>query len=116
MYTQPGPWLINNGGITGTWHDHYVEDYTLKAKVGYYPDNKTHRFSFGIEHHFQEYQWTDVYKPWVGAPIKINDTLTTPSTSVGVSSDIWKVNPRNGAIYGQDVITSKELLQPLVCD
>ena len=110
VYTQPGPWLINNGGITGTWHDHYVQDYTLKAKVGYYPDNKTHRFSFGLEHHFQEYQWTDVYKPWVGAPIIINDTLTTPSTSVGVSSDIWNVKPSNGAIFGQDVITYKGIV------
>ncbi len=110
VYNLPGPWLINNGGITGTWHDHYVEDYTLKAKVGFYPDNKTHRFSFGFEHHFIEYQWTDVYKPWVGAPIIINDTLTTPSTSVGVSSDIWKVNPTNGALYGQDVITYKGIV------
>ena len=110
VYTQPGPWLYNNGGITGTWHDHYVEDYTIKAKVGYYPDNKTHRYSFGFEHHFQEYQWTDVYKPWVGAPIRINDTLTTPSTSVGVSSDIWNVKPSNGAIYVQDVITYKGIV------
>ncbi|MGB1003139.1 MAG: TonB-dependent receptor [Salibacteraceae bacterium] len=110
VYTQPGPWLINNGGITGTWHDHYVQDYTLKAKVGYYPDNKTHRFGFGFEHHFQEYQWTDVFKPWVGAPIVINDTLTTPSTSVGVTSDIWNVKPSNGAIYGQDVITYKGIV------
>lgn len=110
IYNLPGPWLINNGGISGTWHDHYVEDYTIKAKVGFYPDNKTHRFSFGFEHHFIEYQWTDVFKPWVGAPIVVNDTLTTPSTSVGVSSDIWKVNPTNGAIYAQDVITYKGIV------
>ena len=110
VYTNPGPWLINNGGITGTWHDHFVQDYTLKAKVGYYPENKTHRYSFGFEHHFQEYQWTDVYKPWVGAPIQINDTLTTPSTSVGVTSDIWNVKPSNGAIYVQDVITYKGIV------
>lgn len=110
VYTQPGPWLINNGGITGIWHDHFVQDYTVKAKIGYYPDNKTHRFSFGFEHHFQEYQWTDVFKPWVGAPIVINDTLTTPSTSVGVTSDIWNVKPSNGAIYGQDVITYKGIV------
>jgi outer membrane receptor protein involved in Fe transport len=110
VYTQPGPWLYNNGGITGTWHDHYVQDYTVKAKVGYYPENKTHRYSFGFEHHFQEYQWTDVYKPWVGAPIVINDTLTTPSTSIGVSSDIWNVKPSNGALYAQDVITYKGIV------
>jgi outer membrane receptor protein involved in Fe transport len=110
VYNLPGPWLINNGGISGTWHDHYVEDYTLKAKVGFYPDNKTHRYSFGFEHHFIEYQWADVFKPWVGAPIVVNDTLTTPSTSVGVSSDIWKVNPSNGALYGQDVVTYKGIV------
>ena len=110
VYNLPGPWLVNNGGISGVWHDHYVEDYTIKAKLGFYPENKTHRFSFGLEHHFIEYQWTDVYKPWVGAPIVINDSLTTPSTSVGVSSDIWKVNPTNGALYGQDVITYKGIV------
>ncbi|UTW67507.1 TonB-dependent receptor [bacterium SCSIO 12643] len=110
VFTQPGPWLINNGGISGTWHDHYVQDYTIKAKVGYYPDNKTHRYSFGFEHHFLEYQWTDVDKPWVGAPIVINDTLTTPSTSVGVTSDIWKVKPSNGALFAQDVITYKGIV------
>ncbi|HBH07041.1 MAG TPA: hypothetical protein DDX92_10620 [Flavobacteriales bacterium] len=112
-YVLPGPWLINNGGITGTWHDHYVEDYTIKYKFGYYPENKSHRFSFGHEHHFIEYQWVDVFKPWVGAPIVVNDTLTTPSTSIGVSNDLWKVNPMNGGIFAQDVITYKGIVATL---
>ena len=113
VYVLPGPWLINNGGITGTWHDHYVEEYTLKYKISYYPKNGTHRLSFGQEHKFTEYQWADVYKPWVGAPIVINDSLTTPSISIGLTNDIWKVNPMNGGLFFQDAISYKGIVATL---
>ena len=36
--------------------------------------------------------------------------MTTPSTSVGVTSDIWNVKPSNGALYAQDVITYKGIV------
>ena len=29
--------LYNNGGISSVWHDHYVEEYTLKTKFSYFP-------------------------------------------------------------------------------
>ena len=103
----PGPGLVNNGGISPVWHDHYVEEYTIKTKFSYYPKNKAHRLSFGEEIKLTEYQWVDVTRPWVGAPIQISDTVSTPSISVGSSNDIWKVNPVSGGLFFQDVITYK---------
>lgn len=113
IFTNPGPWFINNGGIAGTWHDHYVEEYTIKYKFSYYPKNETHKFTFGHEHKFTEYQWVDVFKPWVGAPIEINDELTTPSISIGASNDIWAVSPMNGGLFVQDVISYKGIVATL---
>lgn len=113
LFTLPGPWLINNGGISGTWHDHYVEEYTIKYKFSFYPKNETHKISFGHEHKFTEYQWVDVTRPWVGAPIQINDSVSTPSVSIGSSNDIWKVNPMNGGLFAQDIITYKGIVATL---
>ena len=111
-YVLPGNGLINNGGISTLWHDHYAQEYTLKAKANWYP-SKTQDVSFGFEHQFLEYQWVDVSRPWVGAPIKINDTLTTPSVSVGSSNDIWRVKPQEGGIFIQDKITYKGIIATL---
>jgi len=109
IYTLPGNGLVNNGGITPIWHDHYAEEITIKAKTNYFP-NKTHKFSFGLEHVFQEYQWADVSRPWVGAPIKLNDSTFTPSISVGSSNDIWFVQPQKGGIFVQDQINYKGVI------
>lgn len=107
IYVLPGPGLVNNGGISSLWHDHYAEEYTIKTKFSYYPKNKVHRFSFGEEIRLTEYQWIDVTRPWVGAPIDLSDGETTPNISIGSSNDIWKVNPVQGGIFAQDVITYK---------
>ena len=102
-YLIPGDGLVNNGGITPIWHDHYAEEYTLKGKYTYSP-NKIHSASGGWEHAFTEYQWVDVFRPWVGAPIVLNDSTTTPSISIGSSNDIWKVDPQKGGFFIQDRI------------
>jgi|TARA_B110000914_G_scaffold51947_1_gene44696 outer membrane receptor protein involved in Fe transport len=102
-YLIPGDGLVNNGGVTPIWHDHYAEEYTLKGKYTYTP-NKTHTASGGWEHAFTEYQWVDVFRPWVGAPIVLNDSTTTPSISIGSSNDIWKVDPQKGGLFIQDRI------------
>jgi outer membrane receptor protein involved in Fe transport len=96
--------LTNNGGITPTWHDHYAEEYTLNLKATYIP-NKSNEFSFGTQNTFTEYQWVDVTAPWVGAPIRINDSVVTENLSIGSSNDIWKVNPVEGGIFLQDKIS-----------
>lgn len=106
----PGPGLWNNEGIATLWHDHYAQEYTFKSKFSFQSKDKVHYISFGQEHKEQEYQWIDVTRPWVGAPIRINDTLTTASTSLGQSSDVWKVQPATGGFYAQDEIRYKGII------
>ena len=110
VFVFPGPGLYNNDGITTRWHDHYAQEYTLRYKFTKQTKNKVHFISFGQEHKEQEYQWIDVSAPWVGAPIVINDSTTTPSTSVGSRSDVWKVNPASGGFYAQDEIRYKGII------
>lgn len=113
QFVYPGPGLINNGGISGTWHDHYAREWTVKASLNYYPDNKVHQFNYGLEWKFNEYQWVDVTKPWIGAPIKIDDNTSTPNISIGTSNDIWSVKPNNGALFFTDKITYKSIIASL---
>jgi outer membrane receptor protein involved in Fe transport len=110
QFVLPGPGLVNNGGIAPLWHDHYAKEWTLSHKFRYYPTNNKHQFLFGWEHKQNEYQWVDVTRPWVGAPIYIDDSTATPSISVGSSSDIWKVRPNNGGFFAQDKITYKGII------
>ncbi len=98
--------LVNNGGISPVWHDHYAEEYSINLKATYIP-NKTNEFSFGTQNSFTEYQWVDVNSPWVGAPIQISETVSTDNLSIGSSNDIWKVNPVEGGIFVQDKIAYK---------
>ena len=46
-------------------------------------------------------------KPWVGAPIRVNDSVTTASISIGSSNDIWKVQPQKGGLFFEDKINYK---------
>ena len=113
QYVLQGPGLVNNGGISPIWHDHFVREITLKAKIKHYPQNEAHKMEFGWEHKFNEYQWVDVTKPWIGAPIQIDDTTFTPSISVGASNDIWKVKPMNGGMFFQDKIQYEGIIATL---
>ncbi len=113
FFVLPGDGLVNNGGISSVWHDHYAQEYTIKAKADYIPASKVHVMSMGFEHQFTEYQWVDVTRPWVGAPIKINDSTFTPSVSIGSSSDVWAVKPQRGGIFVQDKITYKGIIATL---
>jgi outer membrane receptor protein involved in Fe transport len=112
-FVLPGDGLVNNGGISPIWHDHYAQEYTIKAKINYFPTSKVHEVAFGFEHLFTEYQWVDVSRPWVGAPIQINDSVSTPSISIGSSSDVWFVRPQRGGIFVQDKITYKGIIATL---
>lgn len=110
IFVLPGPGLVNNGGISPVWHDHYAREYTLKTKFTRYSNSQKNKLSFGVEHKSTEYQWVDVTSPWIGAPIQINDSLTSPSTSVGSSNDIWKVNPFNGGLFVSDEIRYRGII------
>lgn len=113
VYVFPGPGLINNGGISTLWHDHYAQEYTIKSKFTYKTEDKVHYISMGFEHKEQTYQWIDVDRPWVGAPIRVNDDLTTPSTSIGRSNDVWKASPATGGIFLQDEIRYQGIIATL---
>ena len=112
-FVSVGDGLVNNGGITPTWHDHFVEEYSVNAKATYIPDSSNHELSFGIQNTFTQYQWVDVTRPWVGAPIKINDSTFTQSVSIGSSNDIWAVKPVETGIFIQDQITYKGIIATL---
>lgn len=112
IFVNPGPGLYNNGGVSTLWHDHYAIENTFKVKFNYTP-NKSNFISFGIEHKEQEYQWVDVTRPWIGAPIIIDDTTTTASSSIGQTNDIWKVKPATGGIFVQDEIRYKGIIMNL---
>lgn len=111
-YVNAGDGLVNNGGITPVWHDHYAQEYTFNAKATYIP-NQSNELSFGLQNTFTEYQWVDVSRPWVGAPIQINDSLSTPSLSIGSSNDIWAVRPIEGGFFVQDKISYKGIVATL---
>jgi outer membrane receptor protein involved in Fe transport len=113
QFVLPGPGLINNNGITSTWHDHFATENTIKFNIKYYPANKVNQFTFGWEQKFNHYQWIDVTRPWVGAPIQINDSVSTPSISIGSSNDIWEVRPSNGGFFVIDKITYKGIVATL---
>jgi len=110
IYVNPGPGLINNGGISTLWHDHYAQELTFKGKATYSTNNRRHFVTFGFEHKEQEYQWIDVTRPWIGAPIQINDSTTFASNRIGESNDIWKAKPATGGIYVQDEIRYKGII------
>lgn len=110
QYVLPGPGLSNNGGLASLWHDHYAEELTLKSSLTKYFAEKQERLDVGMEFKFQDYQWIDIQRPWIGAPIKINDTLTSESYRLGGSSDIWHVKPKRGAFYATDQVRYKGLI------
>lgn len=104
QFVLPGPGLVNNGGISPVWHDHYAREYTTKATFNRYSKSQNNKLKFGFEHKMTKYQWVDVISPWIGAPIQINDSVNSPSTSIGSSNDIWSVKPFNGGIFVSDEI------------
>ncbi|MCS6990100.1 MAG: TonB-dependent receptor [Chloroherpetonaceae bacterium] len=95
-----------NSGVAPLWHDHYVEDHALNVQANYKTDDEVHNLLFGIETKFSEYQWIDILRPWVGAPVLPGE----PSRRLGSAFDIWRVNPAQGALFVSDKIRYKGLI------
>ena len=70
-----------NGGLAPLWHDHYAEEYTLRANLTRNLLNNSNRLRFGLEMKFMEYQWIDISRPWVGAPIQIDENTFSETKS-----------------------------------
>lgn len=81
-----GFWDVGN---PFTWHDHFIEEYSIKGDVTSFFDEKN-KFKAGFDLRFQEMQVVDIYKPWVG--------------ELGLNNDIYKVYPALGSFYAQDNI------------
>ncbi|MFQ5570456.1 MAG: carboxypeptidase regulatory-like domain-containing protein [Rhodothermales bacterium] len=109
LFVLPGPGLINNGGLATRFHDHYAEELTLRASYTRFSQDKNNRIDVGFEAKFNDYQWIDVIRPWVGAPIGTGDDAAR-TNRLGESSDIWQVKPRRGAFFATGQIRYRGLV------
>lgn len=115
MYVLAGPGYINNGGLATLWHDHFAEEYSFKGTFTHFYNKKQNQLVLGFESKLQDYQWIDITRPWVGAPIQIGtDSNGQPVFSetqrLGESSDIWRVKPRRGAFFVNNQIRYQGLI------
>ena len=99
LFILPGPGFFNNGGVATDWHDHFAEQVTARAEYTRFTASEAYEVTVGGEGTFNDYQWIDIVRPWVGAPIQLPDGTTTQSNRLGQSADIWRVKPRKAALY-----------------
>ena len=85
----PGDGFFDYGNDR-TWHDHFVDDFTLKGDLTSIFNN-IHTFKVGFESSFKELQLIDIADPAVEG-------------GFGSSQDIYSVKPADGAFYVQDDI------------
>jgi len=102
--------FYNNGGIATLWHDHYFEEYAVKSEGNLMSKNSLNRLTFGAELKFQNMQWIDIIRPWIGAPIELSGGGTSQTFRLGQQSDVWSVSPRRGGFYISDQIKYKGLI------
>lgn len=108
LFVLPGPGLVNNGGIATRFHDHFAEEWTARFTYTRFSESKNHRTTAGLELKFNDYQWIDIERPWVGAPIGSDAGSST--NRLGESSDIWRVKPRRGGLYGTHQVRFRGLI------
>jgi outer membrane receptor protein involved in Fe transport len=113
VYVNAPIGLFNNGGIATLWHDHFAEEYTVKIKTTYQPNSTAHFWIYGWEHRMAHYQWIDVIRPWVGAPIRLDNGQVFASNRIGSSNDIWEVKPVTGGLFFEDRIRYKGIVASL---
>ncbi len=99
LFVLPGPGFYNNGGVATDWHDHFAEQLTARGEYTRFTQSEAYELTVGGEATLNDYQWIDIVRPWVGAPIELPDGTFTQSNRLGQSSDIWRVKPRRGALY-----------------
>ena len=99
LFVLPGPGFFNNGGVATRWHDHFAEELTARAEYTRVTSGETYELNLGGELKFNDYQWIDIERPWIGAPIQLPDGTFTQSNRLGQSADIWRVRPSRHALY-----------------
>ncbi|GBD01120.1 TonB-dependent receptor SusC [bacterium HR18] len=108
LFVLPGPGLFNNGGIATRFHDHFAEEWTLLGSYTLFSVDRNHRLNAGLEVKLNDYQWIDVIRPWVGAPIGSETAEATGR--LGESADIWRVKPRRGALFATGQVRYRGLI------
>ncbi|MEZ4700784.1 MAG: TonB-dependent receptor [Rhodothermales bacterium] len=112
LFVLPGPGLFNNGGIATRFHDHFAEEWTVRGTYTRLSANKNNRLNGGLEWKVNDYQWIDIVRPWVGAPIGDSDA-GSQTNRLGESSDIWRVKPQRGAFFLTQQIRYRGLIANL---
>lgn len=102
VFVIAAPGLFNNNGITTLWHDHVVEEYTLRSAGNLYSKNARNTLTIGVEFKHQYLRWIDIKRPWIGAPIQLPDGSFSQSFRLGEQSDIWEVKPQHFSMYFSD--------------
>jgi outer membrane receptor protein involved in Fe transport len=111
QFILPGSGFINNGGLATRWHDHFAEEVVVRGTYTLIFASGESRLNVGFDMKFNDYQWIDVVRPWVGAPVGGEDGTATQR--LGESADIWRVKPRRGAIFGTQQIRYRGLIANL---
>jgi len=109
-YTLPGSGFINNGGIATLWHDHFAEEVTVQGSYNKFFADRSNQLTIGFQSKFNDYQWIDITRPWIGAPIEIAPGEFSETSRVGERFDAWRVKPKRGAIYVNDKIRYRGLI------
>ncbi len=102
VFVLPGPGLFNNGGLATRWHDHFAEEAVLKGSYTRFTANRGYEITAGFDVKLNDYQWIDIIRPWIGAPIVTAEGDTTRSNRLGEASDVWRVKPRRAALFAQN--------------
>jgi outer membrane receptor protein involved in Fe transport len=98
-YILAGPGYFNNGGIATLWHDHFAEEITVKSSYTKLFGGQQNQLVVGFESKFNDYQWIDITRPWIGAPIRIDENTVSETFRVGENFDAWRVKPNRGALF-----------------
>jgi len=98
-YILAGPGYFNNGGIATLWHDHFAEEITVRSSYTKLFGGQQNQLVIGFESKFNDYQWIDITRPWIGAPIRIDENTVSETFRVGENFDAWRVKPNRGALF-----------------
>lgn len=109
-YVLAGPGYFNNGGVARLWHDHFAEEVTLKSSFTKFFGERINQIVVGFEAKFNDYQWIDITRPWIGAPIQIDDDTFSETFRVGETFDAWRVKPKRGALFITDKVRYNGLI------
>lgn len=82
-------------GDAYTWHDHYVDEYSVRADYNHNFTTKN-RIKLGAEALFQTMQLVDIFQPWI--------------QPFGLNNDVYLVYPAMGDFYAQQSLTFEGMI------